>query len=169
MRLRAVHILLLLTVLASLAGCGRRGRVIPQKKMIRIYSEMFVADQWLRDHPDAQDATDSTLFYDPIFKRNGYSFADYDRSVHFYLDRPEKYMRMLNRAADRIRKEGAKVELEANRERERMEEIRHLLGLHQWMDFEEDSLRWAGPQTLWPVYVDTRDPGWKLLKYQPFK
>ena len=164
MRLRAGHIVLLLTVLAALSGCGHKGRVIPERKLIRLYSDLFVADQWLRDHPDAREAVDTSLFYDPIFRRHGYSFADYDRSVHFYLDRPEKYNKLLNRAADQIRKEGSVLEKEAERERAHRQEIEHLLGIHRRVDFEQDSLRWAGPQALWPVYVEKRPQGWMLIR-----
>ena len=96
MRLRAVHIVLLLTLSAALAGCGHRGRVIPGKKFMKLYTEMYLADQWLRDNPDIRRTADTTLFFDPIFRRHGYSFADYDRSVHYYLDRPEKYGKLLS-------------------------------------------------------------------------
>lgn len=160
MRSRAAHIALLLTVLtvlAVLAGCGRKGRVIPEKKMVRLYTEMFLADQWLRDNEDARDGVDTTLFFDPIFRRHGFSFEDYNRSVHFYLDRPEKYSKILNRAADRIRKEGARVEAEATREEERLREIRHLRSLYHHQDLSTDSLRWTGPKTLWPVFMEPKD------------
>ena len=157
MRSRAAHIVLLLTALALLAGCGHRGRVIPEKKLIRLYTDMFLADQWRRDHADARSALDTTLFFDPIFRRHGYTFEDYDRSVHFYLDRPEKYSKLLNRAADRIRKEGSKVEAEANRLREHDMEIRHLRSLYHRQDLTTDSLRWSGRQTLWPVFQEVKD------------
>lgn len=157
MRLRVMHIVLLLTALAMLAGCGRRGRVIPEKKMIRLYTEMFLADQWLRDHNELRQAADTTLFFDPIFRRHGYSFADFDRSVQFYLDRPEKYAKILNRAADRIRKEGSRVGKEADAERERRHVIEHFLSLYQRQDFTTDSLRWAGVKALWPALTEVRD------------
>ena len=160
MRLRAAHIVIMLTLPAILVGCGRNGRVIPKKKLMGIYTEMFLADQWIRDHADVRAATDTSLFFDPIFRRYGYNFKDYDRSVHYYLDRPEKYGKMLNRAADRIRKEGAGLGEVAEKEQARLDEIRHLLGLHRWKDFSTDSLCWSGPETMWPVYeaVDTLPP-----------
>lgn len=156
MRLRAAHIVLLLTLLA-LTGCGRGGRVIPQKKLMRMYTEMFLADQWVKDHPDAREAVDTTLFFDPLFRRHGYSFEDYDRTLHYYLDRPEKFGKMLNRAADQMRKEGAALQAVVDAEQERLDEIRHLLRLYRRQDFSTDSLRWSGPRTLWPVYVDIKD------------
>lgn len=159
MRLRSAHIVLLLILLASLTGCGRRGRVIPAKKLMKLYTEMYLADQWLRDRPDLRTAADTTLFFDPIFRRHGYTFEDYDRSVHYYLDRPDKFGKLLNKAADRVRKESASLQKEADKEREYRQEIEHLLHLYRWQDLSTDSLRWSGPQTLWPPYAEEeREP-----------
>ena len=98
MRPASVHILLLLLVLPCLlTGCAQRGRVIPEEKMSRIYEDMLLADQWLRDHPDSRKAADTTLFFDPIFKRYGYSFEDFDRSVNYYVDHPEQYTKILKK------------------------------------------------------------------------
>ena len=166
MRLRAAHIVLLLTALALLAGCGRKGKVIPEKKMMDLYADMYLADQWVRDHPPLREVVDTTLLFDPIFRRHGYSFADYDRSVHYYLDRPEKYAKLLSRASERMRKEATKLGEEAERQKERREEIEHMLRLYRRQDFTTDSLRWSGPQTLWPEFVDDRAPGAMLLLRQ---
>ena len=164
MRLRAVHIVLLLTLSAALAGCGHRGRVIPGKKFMKLYTEMYLADQWLRDNPDIRRTADTTLFFDPIFRRHGYSFADYDRSVHYYLDRPEKYGKLLNKAADRIRLVWGVLQKEVDADREYREGIEHLLHIYRRQDLSTDSLRWSGPQTLWPVYVSQDEPGDMLRK-----
>ena len=34
-------------------------------KLVRIYHDMFLSDQWVRDHPDARTAADTTLLFDP--------------------------------------------------------------------------------------------------------
>ena len=162
MRLRSANIALLLILLATLAGCGRRGRVIPEKKLMKLYTEMYLADQWLRDHPDVRKMSDTTLFFDPIFRRHGYTFEDYDRSVHFYLDRPEKYGKLLNKASERIRKESARLQKEVDAERAYRQEIEHLLGLYRRQDFSTDSLRWSGWQTMWPSYEE--EPGAMVKK-----
>ena len=157
MRLRPAHIVLLLTLLACLAGCGRKGRVIPEKKLMQLYAEMFVADQWLKDHNAARTAADTSLFFDPIFRRHGYTFEDYDRSVHYYLDRPERYAKLLNKASDRIRKEASQLQKEAEAQQEHLHEIEHLLDLYRRQDFTTDSLRWSGPKTMWPEYEEPKD------------
>ena len=151
MRLRSAHIVLLLILLATLAGCGRRGRVIPEKKLMKLYTEMYLADQWLRDHPDVRKMSDTTLFFDPIFRRHGYTFEDYDHTVQYYLDHSERYVKILNRVETQLRKEGESLQLEADRQTAREVELNKYRRAFRRKDFSTDSLRWAGIQPLWPV------------------
>ena len=148
---RAAHIVVLAVVLAGLCACGHRGRVIPENKLVRIYHDMFLADQWVRDHPDAREVADTTLLFDPIFRRYGYSFEDYDRSVQYYLDHTERYFKLLNRVEKQLRKEGDALQLEADRLAARDVELSKYRRGFSRKDFSTDSLRWAGVQTLWPV------------------
>lgn len=154
MRLRAAHIVVLAALLAVLCGCGRRNRVIPAEKLTRIYHDMFLADQWIRDNPAARLVADTTLFFDPIFRKYGYDFEDYDRTVHYYLDHPDKYSKILTRASDRLRKEGERMQREADAITAREVELASYRRGYRRQDFSSDSLRWSGPQTLWPVYRD---------------
>lgn len=151
MRRSAVHILLLLCVLAAGSGCGREARVIPERKMVRLYAEMFVADQWLRDNADARKIADTTLFFDPIFRANGITFGDYDRSIHYYLDHPEKYAGILTKVAERLRTESEAIQAVVNAEQERQSERDRYHRLYGSTDFSTDSLRWSGADILWPV------------------
>lgn len=149
MRARAAHILLLLTVLAVLASCGRKPRVIPAKQMVRIYSEMFLADQWVRDHADGRKGADTSLLFDPIFRRHGYTFEDYDASVHYYLDRPEQYSDILSQASDGLRRHSEELKAVNEARRVREEELDSYRRLYRPKDFQEDSLRWGALDTLW--------------------
>ncbi len=151
MRLRWAHIVVLLAVLAMLCGCGRRSRVIPAAKFVRIYHDMFLADQWLRDNQAARKAADTTLFFDPIFRRYGYTFEDYDRSVQYYLDRPEQYSKILDRAAERLRKEGDRLQKEADAIASRDFELSRFRRGYRPQEFRLDSLYWSGAQTFWTV------------------
>ena len=153
MRPASAHILpVLLALSCLLAGCAHRGRVIPEEKFTRIYRDMFLADQWIRDNPRARAVADTTLFFDPILKRYGYTFEDYDRSVHYYLDHPEKYSKILSNASERLHRENERLEKEqqekhaAEVERDRL----HSIYKTDW-DFADDSLRWAQDRILWPV------------------
>ena len=154
MRLRWAHIVVLAAVLAMLCGCGRRSRVIPAEKFARVYHDMFLADQWLRDNPDARRVADTTLFFDPIFRRYGYTFEDYDRSVHYYLDRPEQYSKILDRVSERLRKEGERLQKEADVLTAREVELSRFRRGFVPLDFSTDSLRWSSSRILWPCAGD---------------
>lgn len=93
------HIAILLLVVLSLSGCHRKGRVIPAGTLEQIYVDMFLADQWVKMQPDARKRADTTLFYEPIFRRYGYSFKDYEATVSHYIDRPDKFVKILRRSA----------------------------------------------------------------------
>ena len=148
---RAAHIVVLAVVLAALCACGHRTRVIPESKLIRIYHDMFLADQWVRDHPDARTDVDTTLLFDPIFHRYGYTFEDYDYTVQYYLDHSERYVKILNRVETQLRKEGESLQREADRQTAREVELNKYRRAFRRKDFSTDSLRWAGIQPLWPV------------------
>ena len=148
---RAAHIAVLAVVLAGLCACGHRNRIIPENKLVRIYHDMFLADQWVRDHPDARTDVDTTLLFDPIFHRYGYTFEDYDRTVQYYLDRSEQFVKILNRVETQLRKEGESLQQEADRLTAREVELSKFRRAYRQKDFSTDSLRWAGIQPLWPV------------------
>jgi len=148
---RAAHIAVLAVVLAGLCACGHRNRIIPENKLVRIYHDMFLADQWVRDHPDARTDVDTTLLFDPIFHRYGYTFEDYDRTVQYYLDRSEQFVKILNRVETQLRKEGESLQQEADRLTAREIELSKFRRAYRQKDFSTDSLRWAGIQPLWPV------------------
>lgn len=148
---RAAHIAVLAVVLAGLCACGHRNRIIPENKLVRIYHDMFLADQWVRDHPDSRSDVDTTLLFDPIFHRYGYTFEDYDRTVQYYLDRSEQFVKILNRVETQLRKEGESLQQEANRLTAREVELSKFRRAYRRKDFSTDSLRWAGIQPLWPV------------------
>lgn len=152
---RVAHVVVLTVALALLCACGHRTRVIPEKKLVRIYHDMFLADQWLRDHPDARTEADTTLLFDPIFHRYGYTFEDYDRTVQYYLDHNERYVKILNQVETQLRKEGESLQLEANRQTAREVELAKYRRAFRRKDFSTDSLRWAGIKPLWPSPADT--------------
>lgn len=103
---RILRIVLPVVVIAVVLGaCSREARVIPVRKMERIYREMFLADQWLADNPDKKVTADTTWFYEPIFEKYGYTLKDYQKSVDYYLNDPKRYAEMMGRVSDGLRAE----------------------------------------------------------------
>lgn len=102
-------VLSLALVAAAVMSCGRSARVIPVGKMEKIYREMLLADQWLAENPDKRTVADTTWFYEPIFKRYGFTLKDYQKSVDHYLNDPKRYADMMGRVEKGLRKELGEV------------------------------------------------------------
>ena len=150
MRHAPAHLLVLLAAAVCLAACGR-GRVIPEHKMTQIFMEMFLADTWLRDNPEARKVADTTLFFDPIFRRHGYPFKAYDLSIHYYLDRPDRFGKILTATSAGLEAEFERLQEIIDAERIHQEALDRYRRVYHPHDFSKDSLRWAEPRILWPV------------------
>ncbi len=99
-RCSVLGILGVLAVFSSVVmSCSDRGRVIPASKLSDIYAEMFLADQWLTSHYSERRVADTSLFYEPIFKKYGYTLKDYDASVRHYIEKPDDYAKILKTAS----------------------------------------------------------------------
>ena len=153
MRLRPLVLPLLLVLLACASGCGRRARLIPERKLVRIYSDIFLVDQWFRDNPEKRMTGDTTLVFDPIFRRYGYSFEDYDRSVHYYLDRPDKFNKIVTQVSERLRAEGEHLQALDDSARAYESRLDAFRRLYKPKDFREDTLRRPGPEIPWHDHV----------------
>ncbi len=105
MSLKGGHIVVMLAAAFVLAASCDRPRVIPADDMVVLYADMFLADQWLRDHPKEREAADTTLFFDPIFHKHGYTFEDYDASVRHYVRDPEKFGEIMERVKELLREQ----------------------------------------------------------------
>ena len=117
-------ILLLLAAMVLAPSCRRNGpRVIPRGKLAKIYAEMFVTDQWIQNTPKLRSIADTSLVYEPILEKYGYTSEDYQHSVQHYMDDPERFSRILrttgeildDQIKDLKRKQKELQELEAKR------------------------------------------------------
>lgn len=117
-------ILLLLAAIVLAPSCRRNGpRVIPRGKLAKIYAEMFVTDQWIQNTPKLRSIADTSLVYEPILEKHGYTSEDYQHSVQHYMDDPERFSRILrttgeildDQIKDLKRKQKELQELEAKR------------------------------------------------------
>ena len=154
---RAAHIVVLAALLAALCACSHRARLIPAEKLSRIYYDMFLADQWIKDNPDERKVADTTLVFDPIFRRYGYSFEDYDYTLQYYLDRPDDFDEILQRTEERLRKDGERLQQEADALTARDVELARYRRGFERKDFSSDSLRWTGESILWPERPEKPD------------
>ena len=120
MRLTVRHILFVGLTLLLLAACGRT-KVIPRRDLVKIYAEMFLTDQWIRQDPERRRVADTSAVYAPIFEKYGYSVEDYGRTVEQYMEDPDRLVGVytdvkarLDRRLEKLRKaEEARKEKEA--------------------------------------------------------
>lgn len=147
------RIILTLTLLSALlVGCSQKGRVIPPETMSNIYVDMFLADQWLRDHSDFRDKADTTLFFEPIFNKYGYSYIDYDASIDHYAADMDQFSEITTAATVKLRQMKEKYEkLVATAMEVRLKNSELMLDYVK-KDFSTDSSRWQTGKVLWPEF-----------------
>ena len=138
------HIAVVLLAALLLCSCSGKPKVIPRGTLADIYADMFFADQWLADNPKEKTRVDTMLFYDPIFRRYGYTFEDYDASVRHYLKDPEKFSKIFKNASERLKDKGDYYRKKV----EEIEEIRafnaSIRGYNE-KDFKLDTFLWRSP------------------------
>lgn len=97
------RIMIVAALAGSLLSCRQEGKIIPRGRMCRIYQEMFLADAWLLNSDvELREKSDSTAFYEPIFKSFGYTTEDYLRSVEHYLQDPDRFSKMMLKVRDNL-------------------------------------------------------------------
>ena len=107
---RILHIVLLVSGIAVSMACSHKPRRIPPDTMSEIYADMLLAGEWLQEHKEYDRKADTTLFYEPIFRKYGYTFADYDASLSHYVCKPKEFAAILEKSADILEGWGADFE-----------------------------------------------------------
>ena len=95
---RLLHIVL---VLLAVAAC-QRSRIIPKDTLADIYTDMFLADQMVRDENVPRARMDTLLLYEAVFQKYGYNTDDYLNSVRHYLKDPERFGKVFENVAKRL-------------------------------------------------------------------
>ena len=97
MKIRLLHIAALAVFMCGImSSCGNDDtKVIPRKKMARIYADMLMTDQWVTSTPGIRMIADTSLVYEPILDKYGYDSDDYRKSIEVYMDDPERFARIL--------------------------------------------------------------------------
>lgn len=94
--------------LALCGGCsGIGGPAIGEGDMSRIISDIYLVDQWSKIDDAAAMRADTTLLYDGIFEKYGYTLGDYAASMEYYIRHWKTYLKVLD-GAHRILTKGAR-------------------------------------------------------------
>lgn len=120
---KCFHIVLALLVLAS---CGPER--ISRDNMEHIIRDMLVQDQQIRNNQQLRKQADTSLVYEGIFRKYGYTTDDFLYSLEYYLEDASRMEKVMSSVADDLEKElkGVKKEVALEQWRERMLRIYHL-------------------------------------------
>lgn len=134
------HIPVLL-LLVLLSACSKGDKVIPAKAMVKIISDLYLADQYIERRAELRGQMDTLLLYEAVTQRHGYSFEDYTKSVEHYLEQGDEFKKMHLKARKELlkRKDEIQKQLDLQRSEESQREI-------TWM---EDSLCGKHINNLW--------------------
>lgn len=109
MRFRKAYLLLVILAVL-LPGCRRHGKMISRRDMVSIYSEMLLVDQAVRDDRALKKVADTSLVYEPIFEKYGYTTDDYLYSVSVYMKSPDKFSKLLKTVAKELEVEEERLQ-----------------------------------------------------------
>lgn len=123
--LRLVPVIMTLVLVMSVS-CRRQGaEVIPRAKLSRIYAEMLMTDQWVMSAKGVRLIADTSLVYEPILEKYGYTTEDYVKTVDVYMNDPERFAKVLRTTVEilderlvELKEEKRIQEMEAAKERE---------------------------------------------------
>lgn len=101
-----MSILFLAAAVMTVQSCRHRD-LIPQDVMSRIYYDMYMTDQAVKDNRTFDRMTDTLRIYEPLFNRYGYTTDDYIRSVNTYLERPDRFIKVFEETKAMLEKREA--------------------------------------------------------------
>lgn len=91
------HIIILLFF--TLVSCNK---VIPKEKMVDIFVDMFLTDQWIDDNPKIKKQADTLLVYDEIFRRYNVDYNTFIASIEYYTNEIEDYSWITETTQDKL-------------------------------------------------------------------
>ena len=117
------HIFIILTAaLLCLSSCREKESIIPKDIMSQIYYDIYMTDEAVDVNYGLRRMADTMRIYEPIFNKYGYTTDDYNRSVDFYLERPDKFEDVFEDTKTMLEKRKAELNsiLEAEGKRPRL-------------------------------------------------
>lgn len=149
-------------VLSVIGGC-RDSRVIDEEDLAQIYSEMLMTDQWISSTPNMRTIADTTLVYEPILRKYGYSSEDYRYSVSYYIDHSDDFEEIIKETISILDARKAALEEEKVRLEAEKETADYIKSMAEYVRLDE-SLIYANDRSHDKVlYTDTLSVEWDTL------
>ena len=108
---KALRIFAVIAALVLVISCSKKAehKIIPAATLSKIYAEMLLSDQWLVGNKQYSKIADTTLVYEPIFNKYGYTTDDYIATVDYYLYDPEHFTKIARKATEILQKQRESV------------------------------------------------------------
>lgn len=108
------------------ASCTRRARVIPKSKLEKIYMEMLLVDQWIGIEWSNTRVADTSVVYEQIFEKYGYTSNDYRKSVSYYMEDPDRFAKIFENISNALTTKANIIDKE-QKDREKADSIRNVI------------------------------------------
>jgi hypothetical protein len=96
----------------SILGCGRnKQKIIPEKKMVAILTDYYIMNGVITDYSVSRKMNhlDSASVYGSVLTKYGYIKADFDASLKYYINQPEKIEELYQKVIDELIKREAEM------------------------------------------------------------
>lgn len=115
-----------LIFLSIMASCARKARVIPRSKLEKIYMEMLLVDQWIGLEWSNTRVADTSVVYEQIFEKYGYTSNDYRKSVSYYMEDPDRFAKIFENISNALTTKANIIDKE-QKDREKADSIRNVI------------------------------------------
>lgn len=115
---------------------SRGPKLIPESELSEIFAQMFLTDQWINRHTNVRRQVDTTLLYDPIFEKYGYTFEDYYYSVSEYIERPDRFQKVMQNSSKILQARQKQLEAAKEIEDNNKKLIKSISGFYDREEFE---------------------------------
>ena len=115
-----------LIFLSIMASCARKARVIPKSKLEKIYMEMLLVDQWIGLEWSNTRVADTSVVYEQIFEKYGYTSNDYRKSVSYYMEDPDRFAKIFENISNALTTKANIIDKE-QKDREKADSIRNVI------------------------------------------
>ena len=124
-----------------------------------IYYDIYMTDEVVKSSYKYRRMADTMRVYEPIFNKYGYTTDDYNRSVSFYLKRPDKFQEVFENTKMMLEKRKAELQkiLEAEGMRPRLWPLVDSLelytadGIHAGMPYKIMRIMFFKPDSTLPM------------------
>lgn len=163
----AVTASMLLSVLSSCRDSG----VIDEDDMAKIYAEMLMTDQWINTTPSLKRIADTSLVYEPILRKYGYTSEDYRYSLNYYLEHNKDFADIMQKTLAILESRQAALEKEKIRLEEEKKIRDYVNGISKnisldkaLFEFQDYSSDLYGPRDTVSVVWDTLNFCFRLTR-----